>query len=323
MATKTKKTTTKGDQDSPWKKILRQYLREAIEFFFPAIDTIVDWSEPPVFLDKEFVQISQDAKIGKRYADQLVQLKRKNGPPFVLLLHIEIQASKEDNFEERMFIYALRIFDYFRQPAISVAILCDPNPAWRPTEYQFTLPETKLSFQFGTVKLLDYQTQRPQLATSHNPFAWVVLAHLTLQETKRDKPTRKIWKLHLTQQLHESGYNQQDVINIFHFLDWLLKLPKPLEKEFWQELRTYEEERKMPYITSVERIGREIGRKEGKAEERQSLVSLQLRQKVGPLPKPISDRITQLSPDQQQSLAIALLEFTTIDDLESWLADRD
>jgi hypothetical protein len=245
MATKTKKATPKGDQDSPWKKILRQYLREAIEFFFPAIDAIVDWSEPPIFLDKEFVQISQDAKIGKRYADQLVQLKRKNGPPFVLLLHIEIQASKED-----------------------------------------------------------------------------ILAHLTLQETKRDKPTRKIWKLHLTQQLHESGYNQQDVINIFHFLDWLLKLPKPLEREFWQELRTYEEERKMPYITSIERIGREIGRKEGKAEERQSLVSLQLGQKVGPLSKPIRDRITQLSPDHQQALAIALLDFNTIADLEAWLADH-
>jgi predicted transposase YdaD len=82
----------------------------------------------------------------------------------------------------------------------------------------------------------------------------------------------------------------------------------------------------MPYITSVERIGREIGRKEGKAEgkaeERQSLVSLQLRQKVGPLPKPIRDRITQLSPDHQQALAIALLDFDTIADLEAWLADH-
>jgi predicted transposase YdaD len=78
----------------------------------------------------------------------------------------------------------------------------------------------------------------------------------------------------------------------------------------------------MPYITSVERIGREIGRKEGKAEERQSLVSLQLRQKVGPLPKPIIDRITQLSPDHQQALAIALLDFDTIADLEAWLTDH-
>ncbi|NJM45123.1 MAG: DUF4351 domain-containing protein [Alkalinema sp. RU_4_3] len=97
--------------------------------------------------------------------------------------------------------------------------------------------------------------------------------------------------------------------------------PAPEEKEFWQELKTYEEERKMPYITSVERIGRKIGRKEGKAEERQSLVSLQLRQKVGPLPKAITDRITQLSPDQQQNLAIALLNFNTIADLEAWLTN--
>jgi predicted transposase YdaD len=79
----------------------------------------------------------------------------------------------------------------------------------------------------------------------------------------------------------------------------------------------------MPYITSIERIGREIGRKEGKAEgkaeERQSLVSLLLHQKVGPLPKKVSDRITKLSPDQQQNLAIALLDFEAIADLEAWL----
>ncbi len=43
------------EMDSPWKKILRQYLREALEFYFPDIAAIVDWTEPPVFLDKELM----------------------------------------------------------------------------------------------------------------------------------------------------------------------------------------------------------------------------------------------------------------------------
>jgi hypothetical protein len=35
----------------------------------------------------------------------------------------------------------------------------------------------------------------------------------------------------------------------------MLRLPKELEERIWNEMQVYEEERKMPYVTSVERIG--------------------------------------------------------------------
>jgi len=50
------------EQDSPWKRILTQYLQEAVEFFFPDVAEIVDWSKAPIFLDKELLQIAPDAK---------------------------------------------------------------------------------------------------------------------------------------------------------------------------------------------------------------------------------------------------------------------
>jgi hypothetical protein len=312
-------TALKDEQDSPWKQILRQYLQEAMVFFFPTIAEVIDWSIPPVFLDKEFRQIAPDAKTGRRFADQLVQLQRKRGKPLILLLHIEIQASPEAGFAERMFVYALRIFDYFRQPATSLAILCDANPRWRPSQYCFAQPETDLVFRFGTVKLLDYKSRWAALEASTNPFACVVMAHLKMQETKQDKAARKVWKLWLIRRLYESGYNQDDVVNLFHFIDWLLKLPKALEDEFWQDLQTYEEERTMPYITSVERIGRRIGREEGREEERRSLVTLLLGEKFGDLPEAAQTQITALSLKQLEALAIALLKFQSINDLHQWL----
>ena len=39
----------KDEQDSPWKKMVRDYLQEGIEFFFPDVAAIVDWTKPPVF----------------------------------------------------------------------------------------------------------------------------------------------------------------------------------------------------------------------------------------------------------------------------------
>jgi len=41
-----------------------------------------------------------------------------------------------------------------------------------------------------------------------------------------------------------------------------MSLPAELEQEFQQELNQYEEEKRMPYITSVERMGMEKGMRE-------------------------------------------------------------
>jgi len=239
-----------------------------------------------------------------------------------LLLHVEVQAKPEANFAERMFVYALRIFDRFRQPAVSLAVLCDGNATWRPHRYEFSCPGTHLSFQFDTVKLLDYQAQWQGLEANRNPFATVVMAHLKAQETKRNANQRKEWKLSLIRRLYESGYSRRDVLHLFKFIDWVMILPEGLKQAFWLELKAYEEERKVPYITSVEEIGFERGVQQGRQEERRSLVLLLLEQRVGQLPDDWRDRLSQLSLTQLEALAIALLHFSTLADLEAWLASR-
>lgn len=100
-------------------------------------------------------------------------------------------------------------------------------------------------------------------------------------------------------------------------------LPEGLKQVFWLELKTYEEERKVPYITSVEEIGFERGLQQGHQEGRQagqqSLIILLLEQKLGELPSSLRDRICQLNLTQLETLAIALLKFSTLIDLEAWL----
>ncbi len=315
-------TQPKTDQDSPWKSILRQYFPEAIAFFFPDVADLVDWTQPPEFLDKEFTKIAPDAKVGRRFADQLVRVKLNRGGNLVLLIHVEVQAAAEKDFAERMFIYAIRIFDYFRQPAISLAILCDGRANWRPQHYGFELPQTKLDFQFGTVKLLDYSDRQAELAHSRNPFAIVVTAHLKMQETRRDPPTRKQWKMRLIRQLYESSYNQDQVLNLFKFLDWILVLPKQLETAFWLELQAYEEERQMPYVTSIERMATKAGRKAGIEEGRRSLILEMLEEQVGQLTDELQAQVEALDLKQLKSLGKALLKFSQVEDLKAWLTTQ-
>lgn len=54
----------------------------------------------------------------------------------------------------------------------------------------------------------------------------------------------------------------------FRFVDWLLRLPEGLRTSFAQEMRTFEEEQQMTYITSIEEIGIEKGRIAGRIEGR-------------------------------------------------------
>ncbi|MBI4594838.1 MAG: hypothetical protein HY730_00490 [Candidatus Tectomicrobia bacterium] len=52
-------------------------------------------------------------------------------------------------------------------------------------------------------------------------------------------------------------------MKIFRFIDWLMVLPKDLVNSFTEALRQFEKEKKMRYVTSIERQGMEKGMKQG------------------------------------------------------------
>ena len=54
-----------------------------------------------------------------------------------------------------------------------------------------------------------------------------------------------------------------DILELFRFIDWMLRLPEALEEQLWSEIQTYETVEHMPYVTSVERIGIRKGIQQG------------------------------------------------------------
>lgn len=90
----------------------------------------------------------------------------------------------------------------------------------------------------------------------------------------------KEWKFVLTRRLYERGYERQDRLNLFRFLDWLMELPEELKQTFRVELEQYERERQMRYITLIEQIMREEIRQEGRQEERRELALKMMRENV-------------------------------------------
>jgi hypothetical protein len=253
----------KDDYNTPWKDILENYFFEFLEFFFPEAYRDIDRSRGYRFLDKELKQVVRDAELGRRYADKLAEVFLKDGSKEWILIHVEVQGRKEKVFAERMFVYNYRIFDKYRRTVISFAVLADDNAGWRPSGFGYGRWGCMLRMDFPIVKLTDYAAQWEELEKSENPFAVAVMAHLKAIETKKDRNQRRYWKLHLCKSLYSRGYSRNDVLLLFGFIDWLMTLPEEAEELFLSEMQAFEEERKMPYITSAERIGIKKGIEQG------------------------------------------------------------
>lgn len=73
------------------------------------------------------------------------------------------------------------------------------------------------------------------------------------------------------------------------------------------------------FVTSFE----EIGRAEGRLEERQEIVLRLLNRKVGLFAEELQVRVATLAPETLLTLSEALLDFTAQSDLAAWLEQQD
>ncbi len=254
------------DYDSPWKEALDRYFELCMAFFFPLIHAEIDWTRGYETLDKELQRVISRAGSGRRDVDKLVKVWLKDGEERWLLIHIEVQASKEGDFPWRMHVYNHRLVDRYGREVISLAILVDDDPAWLPNRYEYSRWGFRTSTEFPIVKLLDYAPKYQELESDPNPFAVVVLAHLKALETQRSPAERHAWKVRLVKGLYERGMDPEDVRQLFRFIDWVMGLPEPLEELFWNEIDAYQQEKVMPFIDIAERKATEKGMTQGMAQ---------------------------------------------------------
>jgi hypothetical protein len=249
----------RADYDSPWKEIIEQFFPEFIAFFFPDIYDDIDWERGYEFLDKELQKVVRDSETGRRRVDKLVKVWRKNGDETWVAIHIEVQGQHERQFSQRMFQYNTLLYNHYHRPIVSLAVLSDARPDWRPDNFGYELWGCKIQLDFPAVKLLDYKENWNALEQDDNPFAVVVMAHLQAQATTPASAQRRDAKFRLARRLYERGYTRRRILDLFRFIDWIMTLSPELEAEFQAEITTYEEAHRMQYVTAIERTGIQKG----------------------------------------------------------------
>lgn len=119
------------------------------------------------------------------------------------------------------------------------------------------------------------------------------------EQTRANRLRRFEWKLVITRRLYERRFSRQDVLNLFQFIDWVMSLPEELEQQFWQEVRNLEEDLRMPYITSVERIATEKGLQQGMRQGLLEGIELDLELKFGSDGLSIFPEVSQIQDVEQ------------------------
>jgi hypothetical protein len=214
-------TEARDDYDSAatlpslWKEALERYFHAFMALGFPEAYAGIDWARGYEFLDKELQQVVRDAELGRRLADKLVKVWRVDGEEAWVLIHLEVQGPVETGFAKRIFTYHYRLIDRYDRPIVSLAVLGDKTPRWRPHKYRQALWGCEVQLTFPVLKLLDYAGQEAWLEQHPNPFAVIILAHLQAKATRHDPEARYAWKWRLVRSLYERGYKRQDILELF------------------------------------------------------------------------------------------------------------
>ena len=98
-----------------------------------------------------------------------------------------------------------------------------------------------------------------------------------------------------------------ETIDLYCFIDWLLVLPEALEEEFLRELREYEKENTMQYVSSIERLGFKKG-------ESTMLFRL-IERKFGKVSEEVKQKIEAADIDVLLEWGEKILNASTIDDI--------
>jgi hypothetical protein len=221
--------------DAPRKFAIEVFLEPCLNLCFPAVHALINWSCPPQFLDTELQKLAPEHAQGGLLVDRLIQARLLTGQDVRFFIHVEVQGQPQRIFPERMWIYHYRLVDKYGPNVISLAVLADADPNWRPNVYHTELAGCIRHFEFPIFKVLDFADPVGVFERTGNPFALVIAAHQAALRTHGEPELRYEERFRLVRQLRREGLSKGEVGHLTRLLMWLTRLPREMELRFREE----------------------------------------------------------------------------------------
>ena len=300
------------NHDRLFKELLTNFFAEFVELFLPNVSTYLAQDTVFVPLDKE---IFTDVTLGNTHeVDLLVRAKFRDDEAF-FLVHIENQSTSQSDFAKRMFRYFARLTEKYDLPVYPVVIYSHDKPQLaEPDSYEIRFPDKRiLRFEYTVIQLNRLSWR--QFVNKDNPVAGALMAKMNM--AKEDRPKVKLECFRLLARLKLDPARSK---LIGGFVESYLKLTELETKQFERQLfglNTMERIETMSLVSSWEQKGIEQGIERGKHE----ILTRQIERRFGiqVVGRHIDECLSQLSSTLLDDLAVALLDFVGIADLEKWL----
>jgi predicted transposase YdaD len=220
------------------------------------------------------------------------------------ILHLEFQTKLESQppLPLRMLDYWVRLYRLYRLPITQVVVLLLPPSPDTIIETAFHLENTH--HEYRVLKMWEENPESFLNEPALLPLA--PLAATTQPRTLLQRVVERVNQLEKGQRAEISAYTQ---------ILAGLKFKKNLIQQLFQEGIMRESVIYQDILSRGEQIGAQIGEQRERA-----LVLRLLTRQVGELPQQTTARIDALSLEELENLAVALLDFKTLVDLEVWLS---
>ena len=224
------------------------------------------------------------------------------------ILHTEFQTASDDTMPFRMADYYLRLKRKFPERTIQQVVIYlkrTSSDLVRQTSYQTPV----MTHQFRVIRLWEQPVEIFLSTPGLLPYA--VLSRASNKESVLARVVEELEQI--------SDYREQS--NLAAATSILAGLE--LEAQIIKQLMRNPVMRESTMYQSILREGRVEGRAEGLEQGRtiegKTLILKQLQRKLGSLSPELTTKVSALSLEELEALGEALLDFTRIEDLETWL----
>ncbi len=238
------------DSDQLTKRLVELFFKDFLEFFYPDLAKIIDFNRKIDFPNKELYSGMIEGE--KTVSDILAKVNLLDGQEQYVLIHVEIQSSRDIDIPRRMYRYFSNIWMKYEKPVFAFALFIDESRWKEPISNVFKVEfmGTELTYKFHLEKTKNYNYE--EYLDYPNP---IVTAFLT--RMNYGKKSRALVKAEAMKRI-EKYYNftETQIETLLHFIDRILFLNEKETKEFKDIIKQkeYEEVNKMMLTTLQEEI---------------------------------------------------------------------
>lgn len=280
--------------DAFFKSLLKAFLKEFIELFYPDKAAQLDFSHVE-FLDKEtFTDLGRGEV---KDLDIVAKVRTRDGGCEVVLIHVEVEARTRRGFEARMYDYYQTLRLRHRCPVLPIALFLSGGAVGleRPVHHDRTLGEEVCDFRFWRVSLK--RLHGAEYVGKRNPLAAGLAALMT-----PGMPARWEWKVACWKAVAHARVDAARRTLLADCLEGYLPLDardaERFERTLAAEENTEVQEMRKTWSQQLmekgEERGRKIGEERGRAEAKRETLLTLMRAKFGALPPVVARKVSAI-----------------------------